>query len=63
VLHDEHGDYLFQVQRSHAKRVKVKLCSPYGDIVGVQGSLDASAAVIVLGAYELNDGDAVRETI
>ena len=72
VLHDEHGDYLFQVERSlkvsgqvepsHAKRVDVKLRSPDGDSVGVQGPLDASARVIVLGAYELNDGDAVRES-
>jgi RND family efflux transporter MFP subunit len=62
VLHDEHGDYLFQVQSSHAKRVDVKLRSPDSDTVGVQGPLDASAGVIVLGAYELDDGQAVRES-
>ncbi len=61
VLHDEHGDYLFQVEQGHAKRVDVKLRSPDGDTVGVRGPLDAQAAVIVLGAYELNDGDAVQE--
>ncbi|GAB2538878.1 efflux RND transporter periplasmic adaptor subunit [Rhodanobacter koreensis] len=60
VLHDEKGDYLFQVEQGHAKRINVKLRSPDGDTVGVQGSLDARAQVIVLGAYELNDGDAVR---
>ena len=62
VLHDGHGDYLFQVEHGHAKRVEVKLRSPHGDTVGVQGPLDAQAQVIVLGVYELNDGDAVRET-
>jgi RND family efflux transporter MFP subunit len=62
VLHDEHGDYLFQFQGGHAKRVDVKLSSPDGDTVGVQGPLDASASVIVLGAYELDDGQAVRES-
>ncbi len=62
VLHDEHGDYLFQVDRGHAKRVGVTLRSPDGDIVGVQGALGAQAKVIVLGAYELADGDAVRES-
>ncbi len=67
VLHDEHGDYLFQFERAqlkqgHAKRVDVKLRSPDGDTVGVQGPLDASARVIVLGAYELDDGQAVRES-
>jgi RND family efflux transporter MFP subunit len=62
VLHDEHGDYLFQVDRGHAKRVGVTLRSPDGDVVGVQGALGAQAKVIVLGAYELADGDAVRES-
>lgn len=62
VLHDEHGDYLFEVVRGHARRIAVTLCSPAGDPVGVQGPLDAQAKVIVLGAYELADGDAVRES-
>jgi RND family efflux transporter MFP subunit len=67
VLHDEHGDYLFQfehgqMEQGHAKRVDVKMRSPEGDRVGVQGPLDASATVIVLGAYELDDGQAVRES-
>lgn len=61
VLHDEHGDYLFQVEHGHAKRVDVKLASPDGDPVGVQGPLDPAAKVIALGVYELGDGDAVRE--
>lgn len=61
VLNDAQGDYLFQVERGHAKRVGVKVRSPKGDIVGVQGPIDARAAVIVLGVYELNDGDAVKE--
>ena len=62
VLHDEHGDYLFQLVQGHARRVDVKLRSPDGDTVGVQGPLDAKAKVIVLGVYELADGDAVRES-
>lgn len=61
VLHDEHGDYLFQVEKGHAKRINVKLRSPDGDIVGVEGPLDPQAKVIVLGVYELNDGDAVSQ--
>ncbi len=62
VLHDEHGDYLFRIEHGHAKRVAVTLRSPEGDPVGVQGPLDAQAPVIVLGVYELEDGDAVRES-
>ncbi len=62
VLHDEHGDYLFELEHGHAKRIDVTLRSPQGDPVGVQGPLDAQAKVIVLGAYELADGDAVLES-
>lgn len=62
VLHDQHGDYLFQVEQGHAKRVDVKLRSAQGDPVGVDGPLDARAKIVVLGVYELNDGDAVRES-
>jgi len=62
VLRDEKGDYLFQVENGHAKRIDVKLASPDGDPVGVQGALDPKAKVIVLGVYELSDGDAVRES-
>ena len=61
VLNDEHGDYLFQIEHGKAKRVDVKLRSPDGGTVGVQGSLDAQAPVIVLGVYELSDGDAVKQ--
>ncbi|GLQ94895.1 efflux RND transporter periplasmic adaptor subunit [Dyella acidisoli] len=61
VLHDDKGDYVFIVDHDKAKRVDVTLKHPDGDTVGVQGSLDAQARVIVSGNYELNDGDAVRE--
>lgn len=60
VLNDQQGDYLFQVENGHAKRIDVKLVSPNGDPVGVQGPLDPHAPVIALGAYELSDGDAVK---
>lgn len=61
VLHDDKSDYVFIVDHDKAKRVDVKLKQPYGDTVGVEGPLDAKMQVIVLGNYELNDGDAVRE--
>jgi hypothetical protein len=59
VLHDDQGDYLFQVHGGHAKRVDVTVRSPDGDTVGVQGSIDPQAPIVVLGVYELGDGDAV----
>lgn len=61
VLKDPQGDYLFQVAQGHAKRVDVKLLSPDGKTIGVQGPLDPQAKVIVLGVYELADGAAVSE--
>ncbi|MBN8713138.1 MAG: efflux RND transporter periplasmic adaptor subunit [Xanthomonadales bacterium] len=59
VLHDDQGDYLFQVHDGHARRVDVTLPSPDGTTVGVQGAIDPQAPIVVLGVYELADGDAV----
>lgn len=60
VLHDDKSDYVWLDDHGHAKRVAVSLRHPDGDTVGVLGPLDAQAQVIVVGAYELNDGDAVK---
>lgn len=60
VLQDDEGDYLFQVEHGHAKRIKVSVRHPDGEVIGVRGPLDAQAPVIVLGVYELSGGDAVR---
>ncbi|KGI78046.1 efflux RND transporter periplasmic adaptor subunit [Oleiagrimonas soli] len=61
VLEDKRGHYLFQASKGHAHRVDVKVVQPDGDTVGVRGKLDAHLPVIVAGAYELSDGDAVRK--
>ncbi|GLQ46176.1 hypothetical protein GCM10007862_12270 [Dyella lipolytica] len=61
VLHDDKGDYVFTVDHDHAKRIDITLKHSEGDTVGVQGALDGKMRIIVLGSYELNDGDAVRE--
>lgn len=61
VLHDDKGDYVFSVDHDKAKRIDVTLKHPEGDTVGVVGPLDAKTRIIVLGSYELEDGDAVRE--
>lgn len=62
VLHDEQGNYLYQVDHGKAHRVDVQLRQPAGDTVGVEGRLDARLPVIVQGAYEVGNGDAVRES-
>lgn len=61
VLHDDQGDYLFQLDNGHARRVEVRVRHADGDPLGVDAALDAQAKVIVAGAYELTDGDEVRE--
>lgn len=60
LRHDAKGDYLFQLDHGKARRVTVSIRSPAGNRVGVEGELDPRLPVIVLGAYELNDGMAVR---
>ena len=62
VLHDDKGDYLYQVDQGKVHRVDVRLRQPAGDTVGVLGKLDATLPVIVQGAYEVGDGDIVRES-
>ena len=61
VLSDEQGHYLFQLDHGKAHRVDVKVRSPVGDTLGVDGPINASLPVIVMGAYELSDGMPVRE--
>lgn len=60
VLHDAQGNHLFQLDHGKAHRVDVELRQPEGDTVGVLGQLDAKLPVIVQGAYEVDDGAAVR---
>jgi RND family efflux transporter MFP subunit len=61
VQHDDKGDYVFVADHDHAKRIDVTVRHPEGDTVGVDGQLDGKTQVIVLGSYELDDGDAIRE--
>lgn len=61
VLHDDKCDYVLAAEHDHAKRIDVVLKHPEGDVVGVQGALDGKTRIIVLGSYELDDGDAIRE--
>lgn len=61
VLHDEKGNFLFQLDQGKAHRVEVKVRSAAGDTIGVDGPINANLPVIVMGAYELSDGMAVRE--
>ncbi|MBS0213153.1 MAG: efflux RND transporter periplasmic adaptor subunit [Proteobacteria bacterium] len=59
--HDSAGAYLYQIDHGKAHRVDVELRHPAGDTVGVEGKLDPKLPVIVQGAYEVDDGAAVRQ--
>lgn len=62
VLRDVAGAYLYQVVNGHAKRIDVT--TPGGENeseIAVEGPFDPASKVAVLGAYELEDGMAVRE--
>ena len=57
---DAQGDFVLQIEHGKATRVDVRVLSPNGSPVGVEGELDARAPVITLGSYEVSDGDPVR---
>ena len=60
VLVDDQGAYLFQVANGKARRVAVRKLVETDSTMGVEGALDAALPVVVLGNYELKDGDVVR---
>ncbi|MEM5318456.1 efflux RND transporter periplasmic adaptor subunit [Paraburkholderia sp. JHI869] len=61
VLQDAKGSYVYQVAPDNkAHRVDVSVKVEHGDAYGVDGALDASRPLVVVGNYELEDGMAVR---
>jgi len=60
VVFDETGAHLFVVSGGHAHRVFVQVGANQGDLIEVRGKLAPDAVVAVEGAYELQDGMAVR---
>ena len=60
LVYDEDGVHLFLIQNGKALRVPVTAGTETGDAVSVTGALPPGAMVAVEGAYELQDGMAVR---
>ena len=60
VVFDETGDHVFVIAGGQARRVFVTVGHDYGDQVEVKGGVAAGQAVAVQGAYELEDGMAVK---
>lgn len=60
VVFDETGPHVFVISGGRAHRVFVKVGLDHGEDIEVIGDLAAGAAVAVEGAYELQDGMAVK---
>lgn len=61
VLHDAQGDYVFQTgSDGKAHRANVRIVVEDGGRYGVEGPLDATRQLVVVGNYELHDGALVR---
>lgn len=62
VLRDEHGsEYVYQIGNDgRAHRVVIRTMLEDGDRYGVDGALDATRPLVVVGNYELQDGAAVH---
>jgi len=60
VVYDETGDHLFVISADKARRVFVTVGRDYGDATEIKGPIAAGEQVAVQGAYELQDGMAVK---
>lgn len=60
VVFDETGPHLFTISGGKAHRIFVKVGLDRGDEIEVIGPVTAGAAIAVEGAYELQDGMAVK---
>jgi membrane fusion protein (multidrug efflux system) len=57
---DKKGAFVFQIDDEHAKRVDVNVIGSAGDTNVVQGDIDPTKKIVVIGSYQIADGDAVR---
>jgi RND family efflux transporter MFP subunit len=60
VLHNDKGDFIFQVDDKHAKRVYVKVVGSVGKTSVIDGDISSQLEIVLKGNYQLDDGDEVR---
>jgi hypothetical protein len=57
---DKKGAFIFQVDDEHAKKVSVNVVGSVGDNSVIDGDIDPQKKMVLVGNYQIADGDAVR---
>ena len=57
---DSKGSFIFQVDEEHAKRVNVNVIGSAFETSAVTGDINSEVKIVIVGGYQLADGDAVR---
>jgi hypothetical protein len=60
VSNDQKGAFVFQIDEGHAKRINVNVIGSVGKNSIIDGDIDSQKEIILPGAYQVGDGDAVR---
>jgi RND family efflux transporter MFP subunit len=54
------GDFIFQIDENHAKRVYVRVLGSVGKQSIIEGDISSQREIVLKGNYQLDDGDEVR---
>jgi RND family efflux transporter MFP subunit len=57
---DKKGAFIFQVDDEHAKKISVNVLGSAGDDSVINGDIDPQKKIVVVGGYQIADGDALR---
>jgi membrane fusion protein (multidrug efflux system) len=57
---DKKGAFVFQVDDEHAKKISVNVLGSVGEISVVDGDIDPQKKMVLVGNYQIADGDALR---
>jgi RND family efflux transporter MFP subunit len=57
---DKKGPFVFQVDDEHAKKVSINVLGSAGDVTVIAGDIDQEKKMVVVGSYQIADGDALR---
>jgi RND family efflux transporter MFP subunit len=57
---DKKGAFVFQVDDEHAKKISVNVLGSAGDTSVVDGDIDPQKKMVLVGGYQIADGDALR---